>query len=73
MRKKLLNFWKYMSSVKSNALFPTAEHVEVMFQYLDHSQSLTFKAFDGYPNWDTFSVAIKEAFGGAFQMKKCAR
>ncbi|KAF8514626.1 hypothetical protein JB92DRAFT_2586920, partial [Gautieria morchelliformis] len=35
----------------------------------------TFEAFDGYAmeDWDVFSASIKEAFGGAFQTKKCTR
>ncbi|KAF8500699.1 hypothetical protein JB92DRAFT_3124320 [Gautieria morchelliformis] len=31
------------------------------------------KAFNGHAaeDWEVFSVSIQEAFGGAFQMKKC--
>jgi len=46
-----------------------------MFRYLDRVQWLTFKAFNGFDaaDWDVFSVLTKEAFGGAFQTKKCTK
>ena len=51
------------------------EWVKIMFRYLDQSQWLIFKAFDGYAeeDWEVLSASIREAFGGAFQMKKCTR
>ena len=49
------------------------EWVKIMFRYLDQSQWLIFKAFDGYAeeDWEVLSASIREAFGGAFQTKKC--
>ncbi|KAF8530747.1 hypothetical protein JB92DRAFT_3105950 [Gautieria morchelliformis] len=58
-----------------DAQLPKTERVKFMFRYIDQSQCLTFEAFEGYANedWDVFSVAIKEAFGGVFQTKQCMR
>ena len=58
-----------------DAQLPKEEWVKIMFRYLDRSQRLTFEAFDGYASedWEVFSASIKEAFGGAFQTKKCTR
>ena len=56
-----------------DAQLPKEEWVKIMFRYLDQSQQLTFEAFDGYASgdWEVYSASIKEAFGGAFQTKKC--
>ena len=56
-----------------DAQLPVTDCVKVMFWYLDRSQRLTFEAFEGCTNgdWDTLKAAIKEAFRGAFQTKKC--
>ena len=54
---------------------PKKDWVRFMFRYIDRSQHLTFEAYDRYTmeDWDVFSDAIKEAFGGVFQTKKCMR
>ncbi|KAF8498434.1 hypothetical protein JB92DRAFT_2834241 [Gautieria morchelliformis] len=58
-----------------DAQLPKTEWVKFMFLYIDRAQRLTFEALDGYAteDWDVFSEAIKEAFVGAFQTKKCTR
>ena len=42
------------------------EWVKIMFRYLDRSQRLTFKAFDGYAkeDWEVFSASIRGFWRG---------
>ncbi|KAF8507717.1 hypothetical protein JB92DRAFT_2832685 [Gautieria morchelliformis] len=69
----IAEFLKVYETCAGDAQLLKAEWVKVMFRYLERSQRLIFEAFDGYAaeDWDVFSASIKEAFGGAFQSKKC--
>ena len=71
----IAEFLEVYECCADDAQLPKNEWVKFMFRYLDRSLRLTFEAFDGYANgdWDVFSASIKEAFGGAFQTKKCTR
>ncbi|KAF8514532.1 hypothetical protein JB92DRAFT_2670666, partial [Gautieria morchelliformis] len=71
----IAEFLEIYECCADDAQLPKAEWVKFMFRYLDRAQRLTFEAFDGYAteDWDVFSTSIKEAFGGAFQTKKCTR
>jgi hypothetical protein len=71
----IAEFLEVYERCADDAQLPKTEWVKFMFRYIDRSQRLTFEAFDGYAkeDWDVFSIAIKEAFGGAFQTKQCTR
>ncbi|KAF8490190.1 hypothetical protein JB92DRAFT_3129037 [Gautieria morchelliformis] len=69
----ITKFLEIYECCANDAQLPKAEWVKFMFRHLACAQWLTFEAFDGYAteDWDVFSASIKEAFGGAFQTKKC--
>ena len=71
----IAEFLEVYERCADDAQLPKKDWVKFMFRYIDRSQRLTFEAFEGYAteDWEVFSDAIKEAFGGAFQTKKCTR
>ena len=69
----IAEFLEVYECCANDAQLPKKEWVKFMFWYIERSQHLTFEAFNGYAteDWDVFRDAIKEAFGGVFQAKKC--
>jgi hypothetical protein len=67
----IAEFLEIYETCAGDAQLPKAEWVKVIFRYLDRSQRLIFEAFNGYAaeDWDVFSAAIKESFGGPFKQK----
>ena len=69
----IAKFLEVYECYTDDAQLPKKDWVRFMFKYIDRSQHLTFEAYDRYTmeDWDVFSDTIKEAFGSAFQTKKC--